>query len=135
MGASCCSTKQALQRGEVNDLMGIQSFYDRKINSIVGDKNFFAFAPGSLQMLTYNKYGWSGARQIDDDSHKLGTLTSPFSGLTFDYYAELNCEKWDFYLGLSYDFVVAPDDMFGPSDRMNGVNMFNKFVLQETVSA
>jgi len=131
IGAGCCIDKKGIDQGALAAGTRIMPIYDRKIDDIVGSERFFAFAPAAIQMLKYNRYGHgSPAREITQADTVVGTVTSPFSGLTFDYRAKLECETWNFFVGLTYKFVVAPDDLFDVNDDMSGVNLFNQFTAQ-----
>ena len=130
IGAGCCINKKGIDQGMLAAGSRIMPIYDRKVNTLLGDNQFFAFAPGAVQMLRYNRYGQSEAREISQGDLVLGTVTSPYSGLSFDYRAKLDCETWKFYVGLTYKMVAAPDDMFNSADDMSGVNLFNRFTAQ-----
>lgn len=128
IGAGCCIDKKGIDQGLLAAGSRIMPIYDRKIDGIVGAEKFFAFAPAAVQLLKYNRYGHnSPARQIQQADTVMGTVTSPYSGLTFDYRAKLECETWNFFVGLTYKLVAAPDDLFDSNDDMSGVNLFNQF--------
>ena len=132
MSLACCN-----DLGEdLNAMMrasNIVPFYDRDFRTqLVGVNDFLAFIPGSLQLITYNAHrGAKGIITVDDDSHKRGTIIhpNPEIDLEFDYYAELSCNKWNFYLGLAHEVVGAPTDMFFATDRLSGVTGVHEFAI------
>lgn len=129
IGAGCCIDKKGIDQGLIAEGSRIMPIYDRKVETGLGANQFFAFAPRAIQMLGFNRYGGDIARTMTTELEKYGTVTSPFSGITYDYWAKYDCETWKFFVGKTYDFVVAPDDMFKVGDRMEGVNLFNEFQI------
>jgi hypothetical protein len=80
--------------------------------------------PGALQLLTFNKHRGSKYREIDAPQLKRGVLAhpNPDINILFDFYAELDCNVWKFYLGVAHHLVAAPADMFFTGDRLSGIN-------------
>lgn len=111
----------------------IVPFYDRNMATYLTDTDaFLTFIPGALQLITYNQHrGASGIVTIDDDAHKRGIIAhpNPEIPLLFDYWAELSCNKWNFYLGVSHEVQAAPSDMFFATDRLSGVNGVMEFAI------
>ena len=111
----------------------IVPFYDRNMATYLTDTDaFLTFLPRSLQLITYNQHrGASGIVTINDDSHKRGVIAhpNPEIPLLFDYYAELSCNEWKFYLGVAHEVVAAPDDMFFATDDLSGVNGVMEFAI------
>jgi hypothetical protein len=111
----------------------IVPFYDRNMRDyLTADDNFMAWIPGALQLVTYNQHrGAKGIITIDDDHMKRGVLAhpNPEIPLLFDYYAEMSCNKWNFYLGLAHEVMAAPDDAFFATDRLSGVTGVHEFAI------
>jgi hypothetical protein len=111
----------------------IVPFYDRNMRTaLTAANNFMAWIPGALQLITYNQHrGARGIVTVDDETHKRGVLAhpNPEIPLLFDYYAELSCNKWNFYLGLAHEVVGAPDDAFFATDRLSGVTGVHEFAI------
>lgn len=132
MSLACCNdvgeNLQAMMQASQ-----IVPFYDRNMATYLTDPDaFLAWIPGALQLLTFNSHrGAKGVIEVDDDSHKRGVIAhpNPEIPLVFDYYAELSCNKWNFYLGIAHELVGAPDDMFFATDRLAGVNGVHEFVI------
>lgn len=127
IGAACCIDKKGIDQGQIANGTRIMPVWDYKINTGLGANKFFAWAPGAIQMLKFNRYAGSEFREMSTATEKWGTIVSPYSGLSFDYHAVYDCETWKFFVGLTYDFVTAPDDMFNSDDRFSGMNLFNQF--------
>lgn len=72
-------------------------FYDRDFNSIYGQSDFIILAPGTTQLVTWNKYKGEKRRSITDLYTK-STVILPTTGLEVDfkYYYDYKCEKWTF---------------------------------------
>ena len=121
--SSCCATVNVdLQAMMASDAQSYY-FFEPRAESTFSPSHFAFMAPGAVQMIRYNAFkGANGIRVIDDQAIKKGTIVDPETGLEFDYYAELNCNQWKFFLGLAYQYVTMPDDMFFTGDDLDGVN-------------
>lgn len=125
--SSCCATINVdLQAMMASDAQSYY-FFEPRADSTFGATEFAFMAPGAVQMIRYNAFkGANGIRVIDDQAIKKGTIVDPETGLEFDYYAQLDCNQWKFFLGLSYKYVTMPTDMFFNGDTLDGVNyIFN----------
>lgn len=128
----CCATVNVDLQAMMNSDAQSYFFFEPRIGAAQGNSNGFAFlAPGGVQMIRYNAFrGANGIRVIDDQSIKKGTISDPETGLEFDYYAQLDCNQWKFFIGLSYKFVTLPSDVFFLNDQLRGVN----YIFEGTVN-
>jgi len=126
----CCATVNVDLQAMMNSDAQSYFFFEPKADSVFGTGEFAMIAPGGVQLIRYNAFrGASGIRVIDDQSIKKGTISDPETGLEFDYYAQLDCNTWKFFLGLSYKYVDLPADLFFNDDDLAGVNyIFNGLV-------
>ena len=126
----CCATVNVDLQAMMNSDAQSYFFLEPKADSVFGTGEFAMIAPGGVQLIRYNAFrGASGIRVIDDQSIKKGTISDPETGLEFDYYAQLDCNTWKFFLGLSYKYVDLPADLFFNDDDLAGVNyIFNGLV-------
>ena len=129
LGAACCGDL-GVNAGVYKDNSGVVIGYSQKVQANAANANDgYALIPGAVQMVTFNEFGGSSPWVLDDDSIKQGTLIYPDPALplVFDYYAKYTCtdantKVWDIGLGLAYDFMFLPADMFAVGDRLEGVN-------------
>ena len=123
----CCATVNVDLQAMMNSDAQSYFFFEPKADSTFGAGEFAFLAPGGVQLIRYNAFrGANGIRVIDDQSIKKGTISDPETGLEFDYYAQLDCNTWKFFLGLSYKYVDLPADLFFNDDDLAGVNyIFN----------
>jgi hypothetical protein len=128
----CCATVNVDLQQMMNSDAQSYFFFEPRLGTAQGNPNGFSFlAPGGVQMIRYNAFrGATGIRVIDDESIKKGTISDPETGLEFDYYAQLDCNQWKFFMGLSYKFVTLPSDVFFLNDQLRGVN----YVFEGVVS-
>lgn len=72
-------------------------FYDRNFNTTFGQKDFIIMAPGTTQLVTWNKYKGEKNRSVTNLYTK-STVILPTTGLEVDYkwYYDYKCEKWTF---------------------------------------
>lgn len=123
----CCATVNVDLEAMMQSDAQSYFFFEPKADSVFGAGEFAFMAPGAIQMLRYNAFkGAQGIRVIDDEAIKKGTIVDPETGLEFDYYAQLDCNTWKFWMGLSYKFVTLPEDIFLATDELADVNyIFN----------
>ena len=110
-------------------------YYDRFTETILGPNKFAVLAPGAVQLVTWNKYRGSYAKRNDVFEH--GTITDPFTGLTYDlkvHYDDCN-DKWviKFFLYFSLEFI--PANAFAAGDDLNGVNYTFDWTDCSTITA
>jgi|TARA_R100000479_G_scaffold84485_2_gene40946 hypothetical protein len=112
-----------------------QYYYDRFVDAQVGANEMIMFAPGAVQLVTWNAYVGDYAKRNDVFEH--GTLTDPFTGLTYDikiHYDDCK-DKWSIQFGVHFEVVYLPADGFGQSDDLNGVNYTFNFGDCSTIEA
>lgn len=105
---ACCNTEFGM------DLSRMSSdgmfFHDINVNTAFAPKQFFAYAPGSIQLITWNKYVGEYAKQNDSFTH--GTIVDPFTGLVYDLKTSYDdcTEKWFVELALNWNLFNIPFD-------------------------
>lgn len=119
VGIGCCNDLGQ----NISQAGNFDFFRDRFVGGILGNADdFIALVPGHFQLLTWNEYVGSYAKENDVFSH--GTIVDPISGLTFDMKWHYNdCD--DFYfvqLGINYDLFVMPANVFAYGDELENVN-------------
>lgn len=120
---SCCATLNVDLQSMMSSDAQMYFFFEPKADSVFGAGEFAFFAPGAIQLIRYNAFkGANGIRVINDQAIKKGTIVDPETGLEFDYYAQLDCNQWKFFLGLAFQYVGMPDDMFFATDALSDVN-------------
>jgi len=103
---ACCNTEFGM------DLSRMSSdgmfFHDINVNSVFSPTQFLAFAPGAVQMITWNKYAGEYAKQNDSFTH--GTIVDPFTGLVYDLKTSYDdcTEKWFVELALNWALFFIP---------------------------
>jgi len=97
-------------------------FYDRFTQTEIGANQFFVMAPGATQLVTWNKYLGSYAKRNDVFEH--GTITDPFTGLTYDlkiHYDDCN-DRWTIKFFLHFALEFLPANAWAAGDDLEGVN-------------
>lgn len=99
-------------------------FYDRFVGPGLGDTDeFIALAPGYVQLLQWNKYVDTYAKENDVFSH--GTIMDPWSGLILDmkwHYNDCN-DTYALHFGTHWRHYFIPANAFNPQyDDLSGVN-------------
>ena len=103
---ACCNTNAGM---DVSQGAGTAFFYsDPFINSIDAATTAYAWAPGTWQMITWNKYLGDYAKRSDGFEH--GTIVDPFTGLVYDLKTSYDdcTEKWYVELGLNWQVIQTP---------------------------
>ena len=97
-------------------------YYDRFVETEIGAGHFVVLAPGATQLVTWNKYAGNYAKQNDVFTH--GTITDPFTGLTYDLKVHYDdcADKWVIKFFLHFTLCFLPVNAFGATDDLNGVN-------------
>lgn len=130
--AACCADL-GINVGDFLRQNMVAFFRDRDVQNAMTGEGFIGMMPGAAQVLTFNEFsGPNSMMLIDEQSLKQGTITDPVTGLTFDYYAELDCGVWKVQLKLAFDLAVLPDDLFHLGDPMRGVNYILPFDVDNT---
>jgi len=113
--------------------------YDILADSVWGQDQFAAFAPGAFQLVTFNEYGTNGGtsannprRRLVPGQHEHDVIVDPFTGLEYDFKLNYdNCtERYYMTLGLNFMLWGLPADMFTNQDPMFGVR--NSLLFQAT---
>ena len=116
---ACCNSSV----GTDLSLWSDYAYYnDRFVEGIAGAGHFIVLAPNVTQLLTWNKYLGDYAKRNDVFEH--GTLTDPFTGLTYDmkvHYDDCK-EQYTIKLFLHYKLWQLPADSFAGTDDFAGVN-------------
>jgi len=106
MQIACCNTNFGV---DLSRASGDGYFYnDSFAPGILGSNNSFAFAPGAMQMITWNKYLGDYAKRNDSFEH--GTIVDPFTGLVYDLKTSYDdcLEKWFVELALNWNIFQVP---------------------------
>lgn len=96
-------------------------FYDRNADTILGLTDFLQLAPGTAQLVTWNKYKGE-KRRIVTDLYTHDTFIDPATGIEvdFDWYFDYKCGKWTYEPFLSAELAVNLAG--GCGDALAGVN-------------
>ncbi|MAB40592.1 MAG: hypothetical protein CL525_16040 [Aequorivita sp.] len=110
-------------------------YYDRFVDGQVGTNEMIMLAPGAVQLVTWNAYVGDYAKRNDVFEH--GTLTDPFTGLTYDikiHYDDCR-DRWSIQFGVHFEVVYLPQDGFDQNDDLAGVNYTFNFGDCSTIEA
>lgn len=109
------------------DFSGIQQNYkffpDLQADSILGANNITVLAPGSAQLVTYNKYRGNFSGKFG--ATELGILPDPLiPNLFYDVQLDFDsCNtQWNLIIGVTFGVWTVPADAYSYPDRMLGVN-------------
>lgn len=125
VGIGCCNDLGQ----NIGQAGNLDFFHDRYVGGVLGNANaFIALVPGYIQLLTYNEYAGSYAKENDVFSH--GTIVDPVTGIRYDMKWHYNdCDDTYFLqIGLNYDLFFLPADAFAYGDELNGVNFSLKYI-------
>lgn len=98
-------------------------FYNRNIESIITNTDMILAAPGTVQLITWNKYKGEKRRSVTD-LYTHGTVTLPTSGLTIDYEwtFDYKCKIWTYEAFLYAELTAAlPGGCGAAFDNVNGI--------------
>ena len=119
----CCNL-QGQDIGKMATNPGFKFYKDVQLGTTFGNANaFLAFMPGSMQLMSWNKYVGEFARAIG--TKQRGTFPDPvIPGLRYDFSIQPNeCgEYYDLKIDAYYDLFAAPTTMFKTGDRLAKVN-------------
>jgi hypothetical protein len=128
LNVGCCNQWGA----NIANIGGDMDFYrSRHVGQVLGDPNaFIALEPHAAQFITYNEY--VGTYRKQTPTLTMGTLTDPFTGITYDLKAMYDecAEVWIFSLKKKFDLWVLPDNAYKTTDYLNGVNGLMKFIAK-----
>jgi len=123
LSVGCCNAG-GTDFGQMDREKGMNYYKDFGIGAALGDPNaFLSFLPGMLVMSKWNEYVASFSSKIGTMDR--GVIPDPFvPGLMYDMRVRPDeCgEHYNVYVGLNFDLVAAPTDMFKDGDRLRGVN-------------
>lgn len=125
VGIGCCNSLGQ----NIGSAGNLDFFHDRFVGSILGNADrFIAMVPGYVQLLTFNRYVGTYAKENDVFSH--GTVKDPFTGLVFDAKWKYNdCDDtYTFHMELNYDLYFLPSDAFAYGDELSNVNFTLPYV-------
>jgi len=130
---ACCNANTGTSlEGWNNDA----SYYnDRFVEGVIGAGEFIALAPGAVQLVTWNKYVGSYAKKNDVFEH--GTITDPFTGLTYDIKVHYDdcADRWVIKFFLNWEMFFIPATAFAAGDDLLGVNYTFNFKDCSTIVA
>lgn len=118
VGIGCCND----QGVDLNQAGNLYYFHDIYVNTLIGANHFIAMRPGSVQLITRNDYVGSYAKENQVFSH--GTVTDPFTGITWDIKWHYNdCDDtYSLIIGVWYKQYFLPSNIFASDDDLYGVN-------------
>ena len=116
---ACCNSTTGTDLARWTDYM---YFNDRFAESVLGANNFAVLAPGAVQLVTWNRYAGEYAKRNDVFEH--GTITDPFTGITYDLKVHYDdcADKWTVKLQLHWTMFFIPTNAFATGDDNEGVN-------------
>lgn len=122
---------------DVSDLSGAYDFYrDRDVDIVLGtSENVFAFAPGAVQLATYNMFR-GDFRKVVPNVYVHDTITDPVQGITVDVKMKYDdcAHVWRMAYFLHFDLFLLTNDMFYNADERDGVNYAFKYKAVRTVT-
>lgn len=109
----------------VQQMSGSYDFFrDRDVDiELSGDENMIVFAPGAVQMATYNKFRGE-FKKIVPELFAHTTIVDPVTGIELDMlwkYDDCNF-LWRLHIGLHFDLFQLPDTLFKDADERDGIN-------------
>lgn len=116
---ACCNSTTGTDMARWTDYM---YFNDRFVESEIGANHFVVLAPGAVQLVTWNKYLGDYAKRNDVFEH--GTITDPFTGLTYDLKVHYDdcADVWSIKMFLNWGLFFIPSNAFKTGDVNEGVN-------------
>lgn len=123
---------------DVGQLNGSFQFYrDREVDRMLaGDENLLVFAPGAVQMATYNKFRGE-FKKIVPGLFAHTTFIDPITGIELDMlwkYDDCNF-VWRLHIGLHYDLFMMPLELFKDADEYDGINYAWRYKAVRTEQA
>ena len=103
---ACCNTNYGMDMS--NWMSDAYYYYDRFVNSVESATSTYMLAPGTRQLVLWNKYVGDYAKRNDSFEH--GTVVDPFTGLVYDLKTNYDdcTEKWYVEIGLNYHHWAIP---------------------------
>jgi len=118
---ACCNSGGM----DLSRMTGDAYFYHSpSASTLWGSTMFAAIAPGSVQLITWNKYVGDYAKRNDSFEH--GTIVDPFTGLVYDLKTSYDdcTEKWFVELSLNYNQFFVPQNSSCADADINGTLSF-----------
>jgi hypothetical protein len=117
---ACCNSG-GMDMSKITDSYFYHSPY---APSALGTGIFGVYAPGSIQLILWNKYLGDYAKKTDSWEH--GTIIDPFTGLIYDLKTNYDdcAEKWFVELGLNWNLFNIPQLSHCGSECINGTLTF-----------
>jgi len=116
---ACCNSNTGT---DLSRWVDYQYYNDRFVDSEIGTNEFVVLAPGAVQLVTWNKYVGEYAKRNDVFEH--GTITDPFTGLTYDLKVHYDdcADSWKIKLQLHWALFFIPSNAFAAGDANEEVN-------------
>ena len=99
-------------------------YKDREVDRMLaGSNNILAFAPGAVQMATYNKFRGEFRKEVPG-LFRHTTIIDPVTGIELDMlwkYDDCNF-VWRLHIGLHFDLFMMPLELFKDADEFDGIN-------------
>jgi hypothetical protein len=116
---ACCNSTTGTDLSRWTDY---RYYNDRFVEGVIGANEFIVLAPGAVQLITWNKYVGSYAKRNDVFEH--GTITDPFTGLTYDLKVHYDdcADQWVIKFFLNWEPWFIPANAFQATDDLFGVN-------------
>ena len=129
---ACCNSTTGTDLARWVDYM---YYNDRFVDTEIGANEFIVLAPGAVQLVTWNKYVGSYAKRNDVFEH--GTITDPFTGLTYDLKVHYDdcADQWVIKFLLNWELFFIPANAFAASDDLSGVNYSFHFEDCSTITS
>lgn len=124
----CCNLNGTNVSQLMND--GYLFYPDNQIDTVLGADKFLVIAPGSVKLVTYNKFVGGFGGQKESGSFKTIIPDSVFPDLKYDltvFYKDCanggdSNGEYHVIIGLHYDLFSIPDTAYAITDPLSGVN-------------
>lgn len=131
LNIGCCNAEGQ----DLNQAAGLFDWFpDLNAETGWGINEFGLFFPGVVQLVTFNKYrGIGGIKAGNDGFYEQGIISDPFRGLNYDFKIDYNkCfDTWSYTIGLRYELIWLPTNLFNVNDERNGANGTLNFVATQ----
>lgn len=131
-----CCTDQGVNIQELAAKFGKVVVYDRRVQAALGGQDkALVLQTGALQLINYWKTGWKagmGEEFFTGANYATRTVTSPLSGVTYDFNVKDDCGTVNMALTGTIKLVGMPTDMFPTGDTYDGVTFVNKILVDNS---
>jgi hypothetical protein len=120
----CCSN-EGLGIADALSAFGKAYGYDFYLQGIMGADEWLAVAPQAVQLLNWNKAVLNanmGDQWLSSADYVMVPLTSPRTGLTYDFTFANNCGQMTAFGAAYVQPIFLPDDKFQHGDNLFGTN-------------